>query len=232
VKEIALHVLDVVQNCIEAGAKRVSITVDEDLAAGVLTVDVADDGQGIDPDKLETVMDPFTTTRTTRRVGLGLPLLAATARQSGGNLTIDSTPGRGTRVRATFRLDHIDRPPLGDMATTLACLMAANPSLGLDYRHCCDGRVFEVSSEDFSRHLDGVSLSYPGVYRFIRDYLVSGIGDLPGSRSRSPARDPQARLRASPNNVQGGREEIHGQVSGGTGQDQRAGQGGHGRARR
>jgi len=179
-KEIALHVLDVVQNSIEAGASRVTVTVDRNSDSGVLTVEITDDGRGIDPERLKAITDPFTTTRTTRRVGLGLSLLAATARQSGGDLVVDSAPGRGTRVTATFRLDSIDRPPLGDMATTVACLMAANPSLRLEYRHSSDGRTFEVTSAGLQSRLDGVSLSNPSVFSFIREYIGSGMRDAGG----------------------------------------------------
>ncbi len=174
-KEISLHILDAVQNSIEAGATRVVVTVDQDTARDLLTVDIADNGRGMDPETARWVTDPFVTTRTTRRVGLGLPLLAATARQSGGTLTVVSAKGEGTRVTATFRLTNIDRPPLGDMSSTVACLLAANPSLDIEYSHRCDGREFRLASADLRAGLGEVSLSEPPVYAFIRDYVDAGL---------------------------------------------------------
>ncbi len=177
-KEIALHVLDIVQNSIEAGATRVAVTVTEDTERDLLTVEIVDNGRGMPPDVTGAATDPFVTTRRTRPVGLGLPLLALAARQSGGSLRVDSRPGEGTRVLATFGLGHIDRPPLGDMALTLACLMAANPTLDLDYVHVRDGREFRVSSADLRSRLDGVSLGNPAVFAFVRDYIRAGIREV------------------------------------------------------
>lgn len=174
-REIALHVLDIVQNSIEAGATRVAVTVTEDTGLDLLKVEVADNGRGMPPDVARAVTDPFVTSRRTRPVGLGLPLFVLAARQSGGSLTIDSRPGEGTRVLATFGLGHVDRPPLGDMGLTLACLMAANPTLDLDYVHLCGGREFRLSSADLRSRLDGLSLGNPAVFAFVRDYIRAGI---------------------------------------------------------
>lgn len=179
-REISLHILDVVQNSIEAGASRVVITVDQDTARDCLTVDIADNGRGMDPETAGRVTDPFVTTRTTRRVGLGLPLLAAAARQSGGTLTVASTKGEGTRVTATFGLTNIDRPPLGDMTSTVTCLLAANPSLDLEYRHRCDGREFHLAAADLRARLGEVGLSEPEVVSFVRDYIDEGLRQVCG----------------------------------------------------
>jgi len=175
VKEISLHVLDVIQNSIEAGATRVLIDVIEDQARDLLSVVIADNGRGMSPDLVARVTDPFVTTRTTRRVGLGLPLLADSARQSGGTLTVASAEGEGTQVTATFGLSSIDRPPLGDMATTVGCVLAANPSLDVDYRHRSGEREFVFRTADIRERLDGVSFSDPAVYGFIREYIDGGV---------------------------------------------------------
>jgi anti-sigma regulatory factor (Ser/Thr protein kinase) len=178
VKEIALHIMDLVQNSIAAGATRVEVSVTRDSAAGRLTVEVADDGRGMPPHLADRAVDPFVTTRTTRRVGLGLPLLADSARQSGGSLVIDSVEGRGTRVTATFGLTHIDRPPLGDMASTLACLLAANPGLEVEYRHRCDGREFVLTASDVRQALDDMDGGAPGgplVFRSVRSLVSEGL---------------------------------------------------------
>ena len=109
-KEIALHILDIAQNSITAGADRLEIALTEEN--GAISLTIADDGRGMSPELLATVSDPFTTTRTTRKMGLGLPLLRLAAEQTGGSLTIESTLGAGTTVRALFRGDHIDCPPV------------------------------------------------------------------------------------------------------------------------
>jgi len=181
VKEISLHILDLVQNSIAAGADRVTVYLTQDSTRDVLTVDIADNGRGMPADVVQQVTDPFFTTRTTRKVGLGIPLLALTARQSGGGLTVDSTVGRGTRVTATLGLGHVDRPPLGDIATTVACLLAANPSLDFEYRHWHDGREFAVSAVELRRVLDGVSLANPVVFQPVRELIESGLRQTAGA---------------------------------------------------
>lgn len=174
-KEISLHILDAVQNSIEAGATRVTIDVAEDAAKDILSVAIADNGRGMSPELVAKVTDPFVTTRTTRRVGLGLPLFAATARQTGGTLTVRSTEGEGTKVTAVLGLRSIDRPPLGDMTTTLACLLAANPSLDLEYRQRSGEHEFVFRTADLQEKLGGASLSDPTVYGFIREYIDVGL---------------------------------------------------------
>lgn len=179
-KELSLHILDIVQNSIAAEASRVELTVVEDTAADTLTITVTDNGRGMSPELVRTVTDPFVTTRSTRRVGLGLPLMADTARRTGGDLSLTSTPGRGTSLTAVFGRSHIDRPPLGDLALTVACLLAANPELALDYRHVIDGREWACRATELRGHLDGVSLNNPRVFSFVREYLAGAIAELSG----------------------------------------------------
>jgi len=178
VKEISLHIMDIVQNSVEAGATKVSIGVDVDSGRDLLTITVSDNGRGMDSEMTRRVTDPFVTSRTTRRVGLGLSLLKDTARQTGGRLEVLSAEGEGTRVIATLGLSHIDRPPLGDIASTLACLIAANKSIDIDYHHACDGREFSVRTEELRSRLSGVSLADPLVFCFVREYAEQGISQL------------------------------------------------------
>ena len=118
-RELSLHILDILQNSVEAGATRVELSVVEDLAADRLTIEVRDNGRGIPPDKLPHVFDPFYTSRKTRHVGLGLPLLKAAAERCNGDATIVSEVGAGTTLTAIFQHSHLDRAPLGDMTGTL-----------------------------------------------------------------------------------------------------------------
>ena len=133
-KELSLHILDVAQNSISAGATRLELTLTED-AGGWLTVVIADNGRGMTPEFLSRATDPFTTTRTTRKVGMGLALYLLAAKQTGGTLSMESTPGQGTTVTATFDRKHLDCPPLGDLAGTVALLIQGSPTLDLRYRH-------------------------------------------------------------------------------------------------
>ncbi len=181
-KEISLHILDIVQNSVEAGATRISITVTEDPAADTMTVAIADNGRGMPPELAATAADPFVTTRTTRRVGLGLPLLAATARQSGGELSVASVRGEGTTVTAVFGLSNIDRPPLGDMATTIACILAANPALDLEFRHKSATGDYVFRAAEFREEHGGESFSNPVVYGRVRDRIDAGVYEASGRR--------------------------------------------------
>ena len=123
-KELSLHILDIAQNSVKAGATLIQITIEEDTVADTLRITVADNGCGMDKDLLQRVRDPFTTTRTTRKVGMGIPLLEAAAVQCGGGLDIQSQPGVGTTLTAWFGLSHIDRAPVGDMPGTMGVIVS------------------------------------------------------------------------------------------------------------
>ncbi len=171
-QELALHVLDLAQNAIEAGARHVRIEVVEDLAGDRLSIVVADDGRGMDEETVRQVTDPFYTTRSSRRVGLGLSLLAAAAEAAGGSLAIRSRPGRGTTVEATFQRGHLDRAPLGDVAGTLLVLVVGNPEVTFSYRHVVDGREFEFDGGEFRAALGELSPQHPAVLRWLRQALA------------------------------------------------------------
>lgn len=128
-EDLSLHVLDIVENSIRAGAKKIEIRIHEDLKADCLEIEIRDDGAGMDVSTMEKALDPFFTTKSVRKVGLGLSLFREAARAAGGDMVIQSEPGRGTNVKATFRYSHIDRKPLGDMSKTLATLVIANPEV-------------------------------------------------------------------------------------------------------
>ena len=171
-KELSLHLLDVAKNSTAAGAGHVSITLDE-TPDGWLTMAIADDGRGMEPEFLAQVTDPFTTTRTTRKVGLGLPLLRLTAEQTGGSLDIQSEAGKGTTVTARFCRRHLDCPPLGDLAGAVALLIQGSPDVELAYRHTTPNGTADLSTADLREILGGdVSLSEPEVFAWIQDYLT------------------------------------------------------------
>jgi anti-sigma regulatory factor (Ser/Thr protein kinase) len=128
-EDLSLHILDIAENSISASAQRIEIRIDEDQAEDLLTLEISDDGRGMDEQMLKKALDPFFTTRKTRRVGLGLSLLAQAARESGGTMDVTSQPQKGTSVRATFRLSHPDCKPMGDIAQTMHTLVVAHPEI-------------------------------------------------------------------------------------------------------
>lgn len=170
-KELSLHLLDVAKNSTAAGAKNISIALEED-GDGWLAVTIADDGQGMAPEFLAQVTDPFTTTRTTRKVGLGLPLLRLTAEQTGGSLDIRSALGAGTTVTARFQRRHLDCPPLGDLAGTVALLIQGSPEVELTYRHTTPRGEASLATAELRDILGDVSLAEPEVFAWIQDYLT------------------------------------------------------------
>lgn len=171
-KELSLHLLDVAKNSVTAGAAHVSITLDED-SDGWLTLTIADDGRGMAPEFLAQVTDPFTTTRTTRKVGLGLPLLRLTAEQTGGSLDIQSTLGVGTTLTARFQRQHLDCPPLGDLPGAVALLIQGSPDIELTYRHTTPKGEAALTTAELRDILgDDVSLAEPEIFAWIQDYLT------------------------------------------------------------
>ena len=180
-KELSLYILDVAQNSISAGATRLELTLTED-ALGWLTVVIADYGCGMDPEFLSRVTDPFTTTRTTRKVGMGLALYLLAAQQTGGTLHMDSAPGQGTTVTATFDRSHLDCPPLGDLAGTVALLIQGSPALSLRYRHTTPWGEAELSTEELKAVLgEEISLAEPEIFTWIQNNLSQQEAQLEGA---------------------------------------------------
>ncbi|MGI6264315.1 MAG: ATP-binding protein [Acutalibacteraceae bacterium] len=177
-RELSLNILDIAQNSIAAGATLTTVSVEEDPADDRLRIAVADNGKGMTPEQVARVRDPFYTTRTTRKVGMGIPLLRMAAEMTGGELTIASTPGVGTTTAATFSLSHIDRMPLGDVAGTMTALIRMNPDLDFVYRHRVGDAVFEMDTRALRQVLGDVPLSEPDVMAWIGDYMAEGLAGL------------------------------------------------------
>jgi hypothetical protein len=140
-EDLSLHILDIAENAVAAGATRVLIAVNENSAQDLFSLRVADNGRGMSREERRRALDPFFTTGR-KRTGLGLPLLAQTAGQCGGRLSLESAPGQGTRVMARFRLSHVDRPPLTKIPETVMTLVFGHPDVDFRYRHTRNGNVF------------------------------------------------------------------------------------------
>lgn len=180
-RDISLHVLDICQNSLAAGAGRVEIRVDEQPEEDRLTVSVHDDGRGMDARQLARSCDPFYTTRTTRPVGLGLPFFRMAAELTGGRFAVSSAQGNGTTVRADFVRSHIDCLPLGDMAATLTALVAGSPKVDFFYIRMFDGRRFEMDTRRMRGVLGEVPLDAPEVLEWLGGFLRSGEAETAGN---------------------------------------------------
>ena len=147
-EDLSLHILDVAENSISGLAKRIEIRIDENPEKDVLTIEIKDDGKGMDEQMLQKALDPFFTTRTTRRVGLGLPMLAQAARETWGKIELDSRPGRGTTVKATFDYNHPDRKPMGDIHETIRTLVMGHPEIDFLYEHKKNSSVYRFDTRE------------------------------------------------------------------------------------
>ena len=169
--EISLNILDVAQNSVTAGAALTEIDIRADRAEDTLTVFIRDNGRGMTEEQVRRVTDPFFTTRTTRKVGLGVPFFKMAAELAGGSFRIESTPGVGTETTAVFGLGHIDRMPLGDMAGTMTALIGPNPGLDFVFRYAVDDNRFIMDTRDIRTVLEGIPLSEPEVLSYISGYI-------------------------------------------------------------
>ncbi len=173
-EELSLHILDIAENSLRAGAKKVEILAVRDQARDQLKLEVRDDGSGMDAGTLAQVRNPFFTTKH-KKTGLGIPLLAQAAEQAGGGLTIDSSPGRGTRVAVTFQWSHIDRPRIGSMADTLLTIIAGHPEITVRYEERDGGHIFRLDTAELKSELDDVPINSPAVLQALRGMLKDGI---------------------------------------------------------
>ena len=177
VKELSLHILDIVQNSVKAGASEIEIAINEDIENNLLTISVNDNGCGMSKEFLSTVRDPFSTTRTTRKVGMGISLFEAAAVQCGGHLDIESEQGKGTKLSACFEYDNIDRAPIGNMAETMVTIIMGEPNINYVYKHKKADKEFVFVADEVKAALDGVPLDTPEVLNWIRDFISEGLSD-------------------------------------------------------
>lgn len=182
-KEIALHILDITQNSIRAGADEIRITLSESLSTNTLTLCIADNGRGMDQEMCAKATDPYFTSRTTRRVGMGLPLLQMNARLSGGEMTISSVPEQGTSVTATFGYNNIDRPPLGDVGGTIALIILSNPDTNVIYTHICGESEWRISTYEIKEQLGEEAVKDLSIVRYIREIIYENAADLRNNKA-------------------------------------------------
>jgi len=175
-KDIAFHITDVTENCIRAGASEMRLGLK--LEGERLDLTIEDNGCGMSEETILKATNPFYTTRTTRKVGLGLPFLIQNAEQSGGGVEIRSEVGVGTVVKASFMLGNIDCPPVGDLAETFMLIITGNPDINTILTVSNEEETFEISTEEIKEIMDGVPIGHPEVSTLVRDIIGGNIEEI------------------------------------------------------
>lgn len=171
-RELSLNIMDVVQNSISAKATEISIAVQENTMENTLSIKIGDNGKGMTAEQVKKVQDPFYTTRTTRKVGLGIPLFKMAAEQTGGTFRITSAVNKGTTVLAVFDTSSLDMTPLGDINDTVHLLVMCNPNLDFTFTHQVDDQEFTLDTKEMREMLGhDVPLNHPDVTLWIKSYL-------------------------------------------------------------
>lgn len=181
-KDLSLHILDLVHNSVTAKASRIEISIHENPKDNRYTLKVEDNGKGIAPDKLPGVIDPYTTSRKTRKVGMGLPLLKHNAVQAGGNLEITSTCQKVTKVTADFQFDHIDRPPPGDLAGVIIQLFNAFSAIRFRYVHETLSGKFIFDTDEVRDALGEIPTDNPEIRKYLREMITENLHEIGADR--------------------------------------------------
>ena len=180
-QEISLHILDLIQNSISANARLIEIGMTVDTALNTMTIEIKDNGFGMSKEMLAKVESPFTTTRKTRRVGMGIPLFKDGCEATGGSFRITSKPGVGTELTGVYVFSHIDRPPLGDFTGTIHSVIVCNPELDFLVKISYDGKEFLIDTRELKKVLgEEVKLNTPEVSEWIKGYIEEGYREITG----------------------------------------------------
>ena len=177
-RELSLNVLDIVQNSISAKATVIEIELLEHIEKDLLEINIFDNGKGMTEEQVKSVIDPFFTTRTTRKVGLGIPLFKMAAEMSGGRLDIKSEIGKGTRVYTSYGYSNVDRMPVGDMNGTVSMLIRMNPDIDFVYTHSINEKSYVLDTRELRKQLEDVPLDTPDVIEWIEEYLNENDAEL------------------------------------------------------
>jgi len=180
-KDLALHILDILLNSVTAGATFIELKIDEAPDKDEYRVKFTDNGLGMDSEMVKNVTDPFFTTRTTRKVGLGIPLLKQNAERTGGKMTIQSTQGQGTEVDVVFVYSHIDRLPTGDIPGTLALTVSSYPAIEFVYTHTTPFGTFIFDTIEIKETLGDLPISNPQVIAFMKDLIRDNLEEIKAS---------------------------------------------------
>jgi hypothetical protein len=176
-KELSLHILDIVQNSLHAGATKVSISVLENLTENIYTIEIEDNGKGIPEEKISNLLDPFYTTKN-KKTGLGIPLLKQHAEMAGGDLRIESKVGIGTIIIVTFQHDNLDRQPMGKIEATMSGIIRANPETRFIYRHRFNKKEFMLDTGEIKAELGEIPINSKEVLNFIEEFISENLNEI------------------------------------------------------
>ncbi len=174
-KELAMHVYDLMENSTAANSTEVKLTIRDSLKDNIYAFTIEDNGKGMTPEFMAKVTDPYTTSRTTRKVGLGLPLIKMNTENCGGGMKLQSEVGKGTRLDFWFQHNHWDRPPMGDIAGTIVMLCAAHEDIHIIYKHITDEDEFVFDTDKIHEALDGMSMNDVKVMGWLKDMVQENL---------------------------------------------------------
>lgn len=174
-QELSLHILDIIQNSVRANATKIELNVTENPKLDQYLIVINDNGCGVDKETLDLLSDPFYTTRTTRKVGLGISLFKHSAEQTGGTLDITSEEGKGTCLTASLSYNHIDRPAMGDIAGTMTLLIASYPQIHFIYNHHTPISDFEFDTNEVKAELEGVPINNAKIIKFLKELIDDNL---------------------------------------------------------
>lgn len=174
-KDLSLHILDIAHNSIRAQATRINIKILQKKEPDELIISIADNGSGMTEEQVQALSDPFFTTRTTRRVGLGIPLLQQRAEECNGALLVKSKPGEGTTITVNFQLSHIDLPELGDIAGVISGISSSNPPIQFIFDFKSDDIDFHFDTKEIVEALDGIPINTPEVEIFMKEMIEGNL---------------------------------------------------------
>lgn len=173
-----MHMLEIIMNSIAAGATLIQITVNDSLLRNVIEMIVTDNGKGMSEEFVKTVMDPFTTSRTTRKVGMGVAFMKGLTEQCGGTFDVKSKLGVGTTLTATVQKDHIDTPAMGNLGEMMMYCIQSNADIDYEFTYRTDAGEYKCNTVEIKETLDGVSILEPEILLWVKDYINGGIQEL------------------------------------------------------
>jgi hypothetical protein len=177
-EQISQHILDLLMNSIEAGATDVELVIVEDDSQDLMEIIISDNGRGMNRELLETALDPFTTKRKTRKVGLGLAFIKAMAEACNGNIDLFPNKEQGLTVKVRLQKSHWDRPPLGDMAGTITAFFCSASKIKFIFKYCCNGKTFILNSKQLEELVAPVPLNHPKILQWIKKNVEQGLASI------------------------------------------------------
>ncbi|MGN0033899.1 MAG: ATP-binding protein [Candidatus Limimorpha sp.] len=177
-RELSLHVYDLLENSIAANATVIELIIKDSLKENIYSFTINDNGRGMSPDFLARVTDPWTTTRSTRKIGIGLPLIKMNSENCGGGMDIQSEPNVGTTLNFWFQHDHIDRPPMGDISGTIVMLSSQYQNIRFIYRHITDVGEYTYDTDEVKEALGGMSMQDITIMKYLREMIDENLKEI------------------------------------------------------